>query len=94
MEFHHRMFGDTVPPIPLTVEKVFCVAALFKEGGYRAFRSYLSKAKAMHVLAGHAWEVQLEMAFRKATLSVLRGLWVARRSASFRPRRRDHCRQG
>ena len=41
-EFHVRMFGQEVEALPLTVAKVFCVAALFKEGGYRAFKTYLS----------------------------------------------------
>ena len=45
--------------------------------------TYLSKAKDMHVLAGHQWETQLDLAFRKAALSVLRGLGVSRQSAPF-----------
>ena len=37
----------------------------------------------MHILAGHPWEAQIELAFRHAALSVLRGLGVARQSAPF-----------
>ena len=40
------------------------MSACFKLGGYRAFKTYLSKAKDMHVLAGHQWETQLDFAFR------------------------------
>ena len=45
--------------------------------------TYLSKTKDMHVLAGHQWETQSDLAFRKAALSVLRGLGVSRQSAPF-----------
>ena len=72
-----------MPVLPLTASKVYLVAALFKEGGYRAFKSYLSKAKDMHVLGGYAWDIQLDLAFRKAALSVLRGLGTSRQSAPF-----------
>merc|ERR1711983_61239 len=82
-EFHTRMAGTSVPVLPLTVSKVFLVAALFKEGGYRAFKSYLSEAKDMHVMAGYAWDVQLDLAFRKSALSVLRGLGSSRQSSPF-----------
>ena len=83
MEFHEAMFCAEVPVPPLTVEKVFCVSACFKLGGYRAFKTYLSKAEDMHVLAGHQWETLLDLAFRKAAPSVLRGLGVSRQSAPF-----------
>merc|ERR1711983_13663 len=83
VEFHARMAGASVPVLPLTVSKVFLVASLFKQGGYRAFKSYLSKAKDMHVLGGYSWDAQLDLAFRKAALSVLRGLGTSRQSAPF-----------
>ena len=80
-DFHVRMAGGSVPVLPLTVSKVFLVTALFKEGGYRAYKTYQSKAKDMHILASFAWGVQLDLAFRKSALSVLRGLGVSRQSA-------------
>ena len=92
MELHEAMFCTEVPVLPLTVEKVFCVSACFKLEGYRAFKACLSKAKDMHVLAGHRWETQLDLAFRKAALSVSRGSqlhftsrWRLRQSTSVEP---------
>jgi len=63
--------------LPLTQETIFAVAACFKAGGYRA------KAKEHHVMGGHAWHAQLDMAVRKAATSVSRGMGVARQSAPF-----------
>ena len=51
-ELHATMFGEEVPALPLTFEKVIRVAAAFKAGGYRSFRNYLGKAKEAPHLAG------------------------------------------
>ena len=77
------MADERVPVLPLTAAKVYLVSALFKQGGYRAYKTYQSKAKDMHVLAGFPWDVQLDLAFRKSSLSVLRGLGASRQSAPF-----------
>ena len=82
-DFHVRMAGERVPVLPLTAAKVNLVAAHLKEGGCRAYKTYQSRAKDMHVLAGFPWGVQLDHAFRKAALSVLRGLGASRQSAPF-----------
>ena len=53
--FHEEWFGHRIPALPLTQDKLFAVAACFKEGGYKTFPSYLSKAKEHYVMAGHPW---------------------------------------
>ena len=81
--FHEGWFGRQVPVLPLTTAKIFAVAACFKDGGHRAFRSFAGKAREVHILEGHPWDEELDLARRKASLSVLRGLGVARQSAPF-----------
>jgi hypothetical protein len=73
-----------VATVPLTQEKILAVAACFKEGGYRAFPGYMSKAKEHHILAGYDWCGQLDLVARKATTSVTRGLGMARQSTPFK----------
>ena len=34
---HHAWYGDFVPIVPLTCEKITNVAAMFKQGRYRSF---------------------------------------------------------
>ncbi|CAK0840856.1 unnamed protein product, partial [Prorocentrum cordatum] len=80
--FHQAWFGEATPPLPLSAETVYAVAACFKQGGHRGFPACMAKAKA-HALAGWPWDEQLDLARRKATASVLRGLGVARQSAPF-----------
>jgi hypothetical protein len=81
---HQQWFGSEADVLPLTQEKIFAVAACFKSGGYRAFKGYLSKAKEHHILGGHTWDLQLDFVGRKATMSVTRGLGVARQSTPFK----------
>ncbi|CAK0835747.1 unnamed protein product [Prorocentrum cordatum] len=81
--FHQAWFGEATPALPLSAETVYAVAACFKQGGYRGFPAYMAKAKEAHTLAGWPWDEQLDLARRKATASVLRGLGVARQSAPF-----------
>eukprot|EP00974_Lingulodinium_polyedra_P010509 1010542-Lingulodinium_polyedra.AAC.1 len=81
--FHREWFGPAVPILPLTQEKILAVAACFKEGGYKGFPSYVSKAKEHHVLSGYGWDEELAVATRKVTASVLRGLGGGRQSAPF-----------
>ncbi|CAK0883204.1 unnamed protein product, partial [Prorocentrum cordatum] len=79
--FHQAWFGEATPALPLSAETVYAVAACFKQGGYRGLPAYMAKAKEAHTLAGWPWDEQLDLARRKATASVLRGLGVARQSA-------------
>ena len=81
--FHNSWFGTCIPALPLTTAKLFAVSACFKDGGYRSYRAFVGKAREHHILEGHAWTEELDLVRRKATLSVLRGLGVARQSAPF-----------
>ena len=62
---------------------VLAVSAAFKAGRYKSYPTYASKAKEMHIKAGHPWTDSHALAVRKATTSVLRGAGVARQSAPF-----------
>ena len=77
---HYRWFGDDVPALPLTVEKIRCVSALLKGGGYRGAQNYYSRIKDAHVEA-HPWNDQLARAITRYSRSVLRGIGPARQSA-------------
>ena len=81
--FHSGWFGTSVPALPLTTVKLFAVSACFKEGGHRSCRAFMGKAREHHILEGYTWTEELDLARRKATLSVQRGLGVARQSAPF-----------
>ena len=81
--FDRVMAEEGEEPLPLTADKIVRAAACFKEGGYRSFRNFLSKAKEMHILAGHEWNDLLRTIARKATLSVERGMGPPRQSAPF-----------
>jgi len=81
--FHSIWFSDDVPPLPLDAAKIRLTAASFKEGSYKAYRSYLSKAKELHIMAGHDWTPLLDLVSRKAIQSVLRGLGSSRQSSPF-----------
>ncbi len=79
---HGQWFGPDEPALPPTPNSIFAVAACFKVGGYTACPSHMSKAKE-HVMAGHPWGPQLDLAASKAAMSVTRGLGAARQSAPF-----------
>ena len=60
--FHDQWFQSMVrdgechsvpPALPLTVESLSGCVAMFKRGRYLSFGNYMSKAKDMHVAAGH-----------------------------------------
>ena len=82
--FHSEWFGATSAPLPLTPEKVSCIATMFKSGRYISFPNYAARAKAEHVSAyeSHqtAWSEELTIAIRDATRSVQRGLGSSRQS--------------
>ena len=65
--FHSVWFREDVPAIPLDEVKIRKISACFKEGAYKGYKMYLSKAKEHHVLAGFDWSQLLEMASRRAT---------------------------
>ena len=76
-------FGEAVAPLPLTREKILGTAAAFKAGRYRSYGAYAAKAREHHILAGFPWEEILTLTIRKTTLSVTRGLGLARQAAPF-----------
>ena len=80
--FHKEWFGKEVPVFPLTPGKLAAVGAMFKQGGYRSFPNYLSRAKDAHIQA-FEWTDQLVQASRKIQRSVLRGLGEGRQSAEY-----------
>ena len=82
-EFHRAMLGDGIPVLPLTSDGIVLIAACFKDGGYRSFKNYMSKAREQHTLAGHSWTDILTLTAKKATASVERGLGPARQSSPF-----------
>ena len=84
-EFHLKWFGPDVGVLPLTRDKIFCVAAMFKQGGYQSFQKYLSRAKDRHIQDGHLWSALLDSTCRKAVRSVLRGIGAPRQSGPLPP---------
>jgi len=81
--FHSVWFNDDVPALPLDADKIRKTASCFKEGSYKAYRMYLSKAKELHIIAGHEWSPLLELVSKRAIRSVLRGLGSSRQSLPF-----------
>ena len=74
---HEHMHGLDVPAFPLTVDKITRVAAAFKAQGYRSYANYLSKAKEIHVATFGDWTADLQLAARRTTRSVTRGIGPA-----------------
>ena len=83
MEFHDVWFNSDVPVLPLDGNKIRCISACFKEGAYKGFKNYLSKAKEHHLLAGHEWSPLLDFSAKRACRSVLRGVGAERQSQPF-----------
>ncbi|CAE8719354.1 unnamed protein product [Polarella glacialis] len=84
LEFHRSFYGAQGPePLPLTVESLRDVSAVFKSGNYRSYPNYLSRIKAEHIERGFDWTQQLDVAARKYKRSVMRGLGPARQSSEF-----------
>lgn len=81
-DFHAHWWGTDMPVLPLTPEKVYCVASMFKRGGYRSFANYMSRAKAEHIVCEMPWTESLDIACRNAIRSVSRGLGPPRQSGT------------
>ena len=82
-KFHQWWFGDNIPMLPLTTDKICKVSALFKAGGYKSYKNYISTAKDQHIAEGYEWSDQLWRITQKCTKSVLRGLAGPTRSEQF-----------
>ena len=52
-KFHCWWFGSDIPVLPLAVEKIKAISSLFKVGGYKSYRNYLSRIKEEHLRAGY-----------------------------------------
>ena len=88
LRFHKAWFGPSRDQelhgaFPLTEEKLVRVSALFKAGGYKSYKNYLSRAKDMHLELGFVWTGALHRLGQRCTRSVLRGLPGRGRSEAF-----------
>ena len=59
------------------------MTSLFKAGGYKSYKNYLSRVKDAHVMAGHPWADLLQRVAQKCSRSALRGLAGPSRSEPF-----------
>lgn len=59
------------------------MSSLFKAGGYKSLKNYLSRAKDHHISLGYPWFDNLARTTQKCSRSVLRGLASAGRSEAF-----------
>ena len=59
-KMHREWFGDSVPVLPLTADKLKAVGALFKAGKYRGIANPLCSIKSLHQEMGHAWTDERE----------------------------------
>ena len=82
-KFHEKWFGPSVPPLPVTEHSLECVSCLFKHGGYKSFKNYVSRIKEVHVESGFIWGQNLQFASKRCVRSVLRGLGGPSRSEAF-----------
>ena len=82
-KFHCLWYGEDLPVIPLTEEKLVHVTSLFKAGGYKSYKNYLSRIKDAHVMAGYPWTDILQRVAQKCSRSALRGLAGPIRSDAF-----------
>ena len=83
LTLHRSWYGELVPMLPLTVEKIHNVAALFKQGKYSSFSNYISRAKDAHVSAEMSWSDALAQAHTQAVASVTRGIGPAKQATPF-----------
>ena len=84
VKLHTAWFGETgEPPFPLDEAKIVRVSALFKNGGYKSYKNYLSRAKDRRLQLGYQWSENLNRKAQKCTRSVIRGLAGATRSEAF-----------
>ena len=81
--FHGLWYGDSVPSLPLAEDKLIHVTALFKAGGYKSYKYYLSRIKDAHAMLGYPWTDLLQRVAQKCSRSALRGLAGPSRSEPF-----------
>lgn len=60
LQFHYRIFGEQgddswCDVLPITRRNLIPIAALFKDGGSRSYRNYISCIKGYHMEVRHRW---------------------------------------
>ena len=78
----HHLWTPCEPVLPLTPSKIRNVAAHMKHAGYRSWPNYASRIREAHINAGFIISPQLELAFRAARRSVLRGIGPSKQAMS------------
>ena len=73
-KMHALWFGDTKPVLPLTLETLKCVGALYKAGRYRNFAIPMSSMKSLHLEMGHDWSDLLALTAKRVERSATRGI--------------------
>ena len=82
-KFHRQWYGPEVDVLPITEDKLLKVSSLFKKGGYKSVKNYLSRIKEHHITSGYVWGDRLDIFSKKCARSVLRGLGGSQRSEPF-----------
>eukprot|EP00435_Cladocopium_sp_Y103_P050142 s2443_g15.t1 len=82
-KFHQKWYGDEVSVLPITEDKLLKVSSIFKRGGYKSVKNYLSRIKEFHLMSGFEWSDRLDLISKKCARSALRGLGGAQRSEPF-----------
>lgn len=78
LALHSSWFG---PRIEALRPKLQGVMAALMAGGYRSAANYASRAKALHILAGHPWSDELALSTQHTVASTKRGIGPARQFA-------------
>jgi hypothetical protein len=74
---HRQWFGELLPVLPLTPEKLRGVGAMYKAGRYRNFGNPLSAMKGLHLELGHDWSDLLALTAKRVDRSITRGIGPA-----------------
>lgn len=81
LALHSSWFGPRIEALPLTPPKLEGVMAALKAGGYRSAANYASRAKGLHILAGHPCSDELALSLRHSIVSTKRDIGPAKKSA-------------
>ena len=73
-EWHVAWYGDSVPLLPLTPDKIRAVGSCFKHANYGSFENYTTRITDEHQAVGFAWTDLLDRCMRNAHRAVNRGL--------------------
>lgn len=73
----------TIDVLPITVQIILVIGAIFKHGGYRSFANYMAAIKGEHIESGRQWTQLLMHTSGWVTRNVVLGIGPARQSCSF-----------